>query len=197
MNTLKATIGRLCELSSSSTQGVVEPSAPQPQDQELEVLVSEIERMAGDALYRGRPLGQTALWMDASTGVPVPGSEAVPPSDLSGVEILEGRFESTNDRLVGMFEETRRGQMRAVAWNPHVIHGLRAELAATPLSPPIIPLVLRRMKPGSFDLGTQIRDRGYAGQTADLTREQILSTANISVETQANTSDRVVESLLL
>jgi hypothetical protein len=196
MNTLRATINRLKAMTSNPTSPASEPSEERVLEHEIDALVDEIERMAGDPLFRGRPLRDTSAWIDKATGVPPLSPIDLQPSDLAGVEILEGRFESTNERLVGMFEESRRGAHRGVDWNPQVIYGLRAELGVAPISSPVLPMMLNRMRHNLNDLRAQIRDAGLAGKTADETREQILATVNVSVGAQANTSDRVVQTLL-
>jgi len=193
MNTLKSTINRLQEL--SYQQEGASADVRSEKNPRIGALVGEIERMTREPLFRGRSLGEIAPMDEPAEKVVV--ESALDFRDMRGIEVLEGRFESTNDHLVGVFEEPRNVWRRRTDWSSSVLHGLRTELAVAPMSIPIVPFTLRQSGGSRYDLQTQLRDHRAAGETADATRDQILAMIHTSVGAQANTLGRAVQSLVM
>lgn len=193
MNTLHHTIRRLQSLSIRS------PRMDAPAEGGLEALVAEIEHLASEPLFKGRPTGPTGFqseWQRAQANATsgLPDGLPLTPSELVGVEVLEGRFESTNDRLVGVYEEPR---MRSVGldWSPQVLKELLTGHPVTPLTTPIMPFALTNARARLYQAGGQLGDEPEAREAAEQLRFQILAMIAASVGAQANTSERVVSML--
>lgn len=196
MNTLRNTVLRLQHLSVQAGVTPPEPGAPREEHAaRLEALVAEMEHLASDPLFMGRPLGQAGFqteWMGESQ----PRAAGLPldPSDLIGVEILSGRFESTNDRLQGVYEDR---QMRAAGleWSPGFVRELLAGQAGTQAVAPITPFSLSVVRGRSAHSGMQLPGSSAANEAAEHVREQIVARVASSFGAQANTPDRIVRML--
>lgn len=165
----------------------------------MEDLVAEIEQLAKEPLFKGNPTGPTGFqseWLRDKNPVPMGMPEGLPltPADLVGVEVLEGRFESTNDRLIGVYEEPR---MRAAGleWSPQVLRELLAGQTVSPLTAPIMPFALTQGRAKLYQAGGQLGDELEAKMAAEQLRFQILAMMAAAVGAQANTSERVVSML--
>lgn len=196
MNTLRNTVLRLQHLSVQAGVTSAEPGVPREENTaRLDALVAEMEHMASDPLFMGRPLGQAGFqteWVGESpsrvVGLPLD------PADMIGVEILSGRFESTNDRLQGVYEDR---QMRAAGleWSPGFIRELLGGHVATPSVAPMTPFSLSVARGRSAHTGMQFPGNSAANEAAEQVREQIVARVASSFGAQANTPDRIVRML--
>lgn len=98
MVTLQSTVRQLKELSiRPSLSGALD--MPEARREEL---LSTLERQASAPLFLGRAVAQAAIRSRRRREV-VPFDAPIDPGSLEGIEVLEGRFESTNERSVDAF----------------------------------------------------------------------------------------------
>lgn len=98
MVTLQSTVRQLKELS-------VRPSlagALDVPDVRREELLATLERQAAAAMFLGRAVAHAPLKPRRRPGM-VPFRVPVDPGSLEGIEVLEGRFDSTNERSLDAF----------------------------------------------------------------------------------------------
>lgn len=120
MVTLQSTVRQLKELSiRPSLSGALDvPDARRGE------LLSTLERQAAAPLFLGRAVAQAAI-RPRRRREPVPFSATIDPGSLEGIEVLEGRFESTNERSLDAFLhplegiEQPRWEEPVLPWTAH------------------------------------------------------------------------------
>lgn len=200
LNEIQNNLSRLRELAVQSASGTLDDSGDERSyiNSEAQALLDEINRLANVTEFNGRAL----LNGNSTSG-----------SGTVSLEVQVGIFATTNDRISvtissahsvalgvnGVTLETSANAQSALAEIDSAIDtvsSIRATLGATQNR---LGSALANLQSSIENLSSaesQIRDVDFAAETADLSRNQILQQAGISVLSQANSGSQAVLSLL-
>lgn len=197
MDTLSATIGLLRKATSQSMEKMFQNQTVVETAEDLSSISGEIERMAETALYLGSPLEHLSSRKNAFImQEDLLESKNFPIQDHVGLEILEGRFESTNEKPVSSFSTTSQSQrFPTVDWNKNAISNLKAEFAASRLGG-VSFLSETRVLPKFVDISPVNVAIEPAMVLADRIQKNIVARSRMSMNVQANTSKKIVKTLL-
>jgi len=198
LNEIQNNLSRLRELSIQSASGTLLDAERVYINTEAVTLLQEIDRLADVTQFNGRVLLNGA----ASTGV-----------GAVSLDVQVGIFDTVNDRITVTVSSART---EALAVNNVTLDtSTNAQSALTSIDDAINSVSAIRSLLGATQnrLGSaltnlqtsvenlsaaesQIRDVDFASETADLSKNQILQQAGISVLSQANSGNQAVLSLL-
>lgn len=198
LDEIQVSLARLRELAVQSSSGTLQDTERSYINTEAVALLSEINRLANVTEFNGQVLlnGQSS----AGTGT-------------VSLSVQVGIFNTSNDRLTLSVSSARtealsvntvtlgtstvaQTSLGSIDSAIDVVSGIRAGLGATQNR---LGSALANLQVSIENLSaaeSQIRDVEFADETADLSRNQILQQAGISVLAQANSSAQAVLSLL-
>jgi flagellin len=198
LNEIQNNLSRLRELAVQSSSGTLQDSERVYINTESSTLLSEIDRLANVTEFNGRVL--------------LNGASASATGSVT-FDVQVGIFNTTNDRINVTISSahTTALSVNTVLLNTSTnaqnalakidsaidqISGIRATLGATQNRLGSALANLQTSVENLSSAESQIRDVDFASETADLTRNQILQQAGISVLSQANSGSQAVLSLL-
>lgn len=198
LDEIQSSLGRLRELAVQSASGTLQDTERSYINTEAVALLSEINRLADVTEFNGQVLlnGQSS----AGTGT-VSLSVQVGIFNTSGdrltLSVSSARTEALSVNTVTLGTSTvAQTSLGSIDSALDVVSGIRAGLGATQNR---LGSALANLQVSIENLSaaeSQIRDVEFAGETASLSRNQILQQAGISVLAQANSSAQSVLSLL-
>jgi flagellin len=198
LNEIQNILGRLRELSVQSASGTLQDSERLFINTESSALISEIDRLSNVTQFNGRVLLNGA----ASAGI-----------GTVSLDVQVGIFNTTNDRVTVNISSARsealgvstitldtssnaQNALDSIDTAIDTVSSIRATLGATQNR---LGSALANLQTSVENLSaaeSQIRDVDFATETAELSRNQILQQAGISVLSQANSGSQAVLSLL-
>lgn len=198
LNEVQNNLSRLRELAVQSASGTLQNTERSYINTESQSLLSEINRLANVTEFNGRVLLNGA----SSTG-----------TGTVSLDVQVGIFNTTNDRITVSVSSARtealgvgsltldtstnaQNALSSIDTAISTVSSIRANLGATQNRLGSALANLQSSVENLSSAESQIRDVDFASETADLSRNQILQQAGISVLSQANSRGQSVLSLL-
>lgn len=198
LNQIQNNLSRLRELAVQSSSGTLGDNDRAYLNTESSALLNEIDRLANVTSFNGRVLLNGA----ASTG-----------TGTVAIDVQVGIQNTTNDRLTITVSSARtqalglntvnlasstaaQNSLQSIDSAIGRVSDIRSQLGATQNR---LGSTLANLQTGIENLSSaesQIRDVDFASETAELSRNQILQQAGVSVLSQANSGSQAVLSLL-
>lgn len=198
LDEIQSSLGRLRELSVQAASGTLQDTERTYINTEAVALLSEINRLAnvtefnGQVLLNGQSSGGTGT-VSLSVQVGIFNTS----SDRLSLSVSSARTEALSVNTVTLNTSTAaQASLGSIDSAIDIVSGIRAGLGATQNR---LGSALANLQVSIENLSaaeSQIRDVEFAGETAALSRNQILQQAGISVLAQANSSAQSVLSLL-
>lgn len=198
LDEIQSSLGRLRELAVQSASGTLQDTERSYINTEAVALLSEINRLAnvtefnGQVLLNGQSSGGTGT-VSLSVQVGIFNTSG----DRLTLSVSSARTEALSVNTVTLGTSTvAQTSLGSIDSALDIVSGIRAGLGATQNR---LGSALANLQVSIENLSaaeSQIRDVEFAGETAALSRNQILQQAGISVLAQANSSAQSVLSLL-
>ena len=198
LNEIQGNLGRLRELAVQSASGTLQDSERAFINTEADALIEEIDRLSNVTQFNGRVLlngassaGTGTITLDVQVGIFSTTDDEISISISSAHSIALG--------VNGISLNSSSGASSALDSLDDAIDtvsSIRSSIGATQNRLNSALANLQSSVENLSSAESQIRDVDFATETADLSRNQILQQAGISVLSQANSSSQSVLSLL-
>jgi len=198
LNEIQGNLGRLRELAVQSASGTLQDSERAFINTEADALIEEIDRLSNVTQFNGRVLlngassaGTGTVTLDVQVGIFSTTDDEISISISSAHSIALG--------VNGISLNSSSGASSALDSLDDAIDtvsSIRSSIGATQNRLNSALANLQSSVENLSSAESQIRDVDFATETADLSRNQILQQAGISVLSQANSSSQSVLSLL-
>ncbi len=198
LNEIQGNLGRLRELAVQSASGTLQDSERAFINTEADALIEEIDRLSNVTQFNGRVLlngassaGTGTITLDVQVGIFSTTDDEISISISSAHSVALG--------VNGISLNSSSGASSALDSLDDAIDtvsSIRSSIGATQNRLNSALANLQSSVENLSSAESQIRDVDFATETADLSRNQILQQAGISVLSQANSSSQSVLSLL-
>lgn len=198
LDEIQSSLARLRELSVQSASGTLQDTERSYINTEAQALLSEINRLANVTEFNGQVLlngnataGTGTISLDVQVGIFNTSNDRV------NVSVSSARTEALSVNTVTLNTSTAaQASLSSIDSAIDVVSGIRARLGSTQNRLNSALANLQSTIENISAAESQIRDVEFAAETADLSRNQILQQAGISVLSQANSSSQAALSLL-
>lgn len=198
LDEIQSSLARLRELSVQSASGTLQDTERSYINTEAQALLSEINRLANVTEFNGQVLlngnataGTGTISLDVQVGIFNTSNDRV------NVSVSSARTEALSVNTVTLNTSTAaQASLSSIDSAIDVVSGIRAGLGSTQNRLNSALANLQSTIENISAAESQIRDVEFAAETADLSRNQILQQAGISVLSQANSSSQAALSLL-
>jgi flagellin len=198
LNEIENNLSRLRELAVQSASGTLQNTERSYINTESQSLLSEINRLANVTEFNGRVLlngasstGTGSVSLDVQVGI------FNTTNDRINVSVSSARTEALGISTLKLNDSTNaQNSLSSIDSAIRTVSSIRANLGATQNRLGSALANLQSSVENLSSAESQIRDVDFASETADLSRNQILQQAGISVLSQANSRGQSVLSLL-